>query len=259
MTAKNKSKRVPPFRHHKASGQGFVELGGRRFYLGRYGFSEPRRRYHQIITEWLASGRQLPVAPEEITVVELIARSWQHACGYYVKPTGEATSEVNSIRQALRPLKELYGHTRATSFGPLDLRAVRQKMMDRGWCRTSVNKAVARIKRVFRWAAEYELVRGSVYHDLQAVSGLRRGRSPARESLPVRPVPQEHIDAIRPFVSDQLWALVRLQLLTAARSVFLFVTQELIVELGEPKQADLCDFVRAVKEGPPWITQRGLC
>ncbi len=34
---------------------------------------------------------------------------------------------------------------------------------------------------------------------------------------PVRPVPQEAIDAIRPYVSRQVWAMIELQLLTAAR------------------------------------------
>ena len=45
-----------------------------------------------------------------------------------------------------------------------------------------------------------------------------RGRTQARESKPVRPVPNAHISAIQPHVSRQVWALVQLQLFTAARS-----------------------------------------
>ncbi len=40
----------------------------------------------------------------------------------------------------------------------------------------------------------------------------------ARESEPVRPVPDEHVDAIRPFVSRQIGAMIELQRLTGMRS-----------------------------------------
>ena len=40
----------------------------------------------------------------------------------------------------------------------------------------------------------------------------------ARESEPIRPVPAAHIDAVRPHVARQVWALIELQLLTGARA-----------------------------------------
>jgi len=46
---------------------------------------------------------------------------------------------------------------------------------------------------------------------------LRRGRSQAKETDPVKPVAQEWIDAIEPYVSRQVWVIIQLQLLTAAR------------------------------------------
>ncbi len=45
----------------------------------------------------------------------------------------------------------------------------------------------------------------------------------------------------------------------AGRRVHLYVTEELITELGSPYGADTADFVAAVKAGPPWATARGLC
>jgi integrase len=50
-----------------------------------------------------------------------------------------------------------------------------------------------------------------------AVPGLKRGRCEARESEPVKPVPQEYVNAIEPFVNRQVWSIIQLQLLTAAR------------------------------------------
>lgn len=70
---------------------------------------------------------------------------------------------------------------------------------------------------MFKWATENELVEPSVYHGLQAVGGLKRGRSDARETDPVRPVPVEHVDAVLPLVSVQVAAMIRLQLLTGMR------------------------------------------
>jgi hypothetical protein len=38
--------KTPKLRLHKATGQAYVELNGRRLYLGKHGNSETTRRYH---------------------------------------------------------------------------------------------------------------------------------------------------------------------------------------------------------------------
>lgn len=86
-----------------------------------------------------------------------------------------------------------------------------------GWCRSFINRQIARIKLMFKWATENELLPPSVYHGLSAVGGLRKGRSNARESDPVKPAPDHAVDAILPRVSRQVKAMVQLQLLTGAR------------------------------------------
>lgn len=213
----NQAKKHPKFRVHKATQQAYVELSGRRFYLGHYESPEAKQKYHVMLAEWLAAGRQLRVDPEQITVKELIARYWLYAEQYYRNADGSLSTEVENIRLALRPVKELYGLTKGIDFGPLALRAVRQKMIESKLCRANINKQVGRIKRVFKWAASEELIPGNVHYSLQSLVGLRRGRSDARESDPVRPVPDEHISAIRPFLGRQVWAMIQLQLQTAAR------------------------------------------
>lgn len=217
MSFSNRRK-VPPFRVHQSSGQGYVYLAGQRRYLGRHDRPEALQAYHRVIAEWAAHGGRLPVKPEEITIRELLARFWVHAEQYYRRPDGTCTSELDNYRQAFKPLRELYADTRARDFGPRALQAVRQRMIELDWCRTNINKHVGRIKTCFRWATQQEYVPGDVYHALQAVAGLKRGRCAAREPAPVKPVPAECIAAIQPFVSRQVWALVQLQLLTAARA-----------------------------------------
>jgi integrase len=90
-------------------------------------------------------------------------------------------------------------------------------MLTRGWCRSYVNHQVNRLKRLFRWAAGYELVPPSVHHGLQAVPALRRGDPGVRENGPVKPVPDAYVDAALPFMPPPVRAMVELQRLTGCR------------------------------------------
>jgi len=70
---------------------------------------------------------------------------------------------------------------------------------------------------MFRGAASQEMIPASVYQSLDTVEALKRGRTTAREGKKVAPVPQDRMDAVRPFVSRQVAAVIDLQLLTGAR------------------------------------------
>jgi hypothetical protein len=48
---------------------------------------------------------------------------------------------------------------------------------------------------MFRWAVEHELVNVTVYEALRTVATLKRGRSAAKETSPVRPVPEATVTA----------------------------------------------------------------
>jgi integrase len=214
------SLRTPAYRHHKPSGQAVVTLNGRDIYLGRHGTAESRAEYDRTIAEWLVGGRRLslPDSPtgSDLTVNEMLVAYLAFADSYYVKK-GKPTSEAANIALAFRPLRRLYGHTIAKEFGPLALKAVRQALIDSGLCRNEVNRRVRIIVRAFKWAVGEEMIPPSVHHGLRAVSGLHRGRTDVRESEPVRPVPEAFVDAIRPHVARQVWAMVELQRLSGMR------------------------------------------
>lgn len=213
--------RIPALVHHKPTNQARVRINGRDIYLGRYGSEDAQERYRRVVAEWLATGTikttcASPSLEGSPSINELILAYYRFAEGYYVK-NGKPTSELGLIRDTLRVLREHYGTAPATEFSPLKLKAVREAMIRKDWCRSEINKRIGRIRRFFKWAVENELVTGSVLHSLQAVSGLRRGRSEAKERHPVRPVAEADVNAVLPFVAPQVRDMIRLQLLAGCR------------------------------------------
>lgn len=155
-----------------------------------------------------------------LTVSDIIYEYWRFAKGYY------SASSLYSIKIALRVLRELHGSTPAASFGPNALRVVREAMIHgrpeganprEPWARKTVNTRIGNIQRMFQWAASRELIDAGLFHALRTLPPLKRGRSKAVDHEPVKPVAREVVEAIKPFVSRQVAALIDLQLLTGAR------------------------------------------
>jgi integrase len=232
----SRRKKPPSYRLHKQSGQAIVTLpdgaGGRRdVLLGPYDSPESRAEYGRVIAEWEANGRRPPTVAaagqNDLSLGELLLAYWRHAEEHYKGADGEPTNELHECKRACRPLNHLYGHTAAREFGPLALKAVRDLMINgyehpqygpqEALARGVVNQRVGRIKRLFRWAVENELVPPGVFQALAAVRGLQRNRSKARETQPVPPVAVDVVEVTLPFLNRHLAAMVRVQLLTGAR------------------------------------------
>jgi integrase len=159
-----------------------------------------------------------PARRPNLSVNELILDFWTgYAERHYRHPDGTPTGELDNYRDSIRTLRRLYGTTLASDFSPLALKAVRQAMIDAGLARTTINQRVGRIVRLFKWAVENELVPPGVHQALKAVRGLQKGRSGARETKPVKPVPEPDVEAIRPFVARQVWTMVQLQRMSGMR------------------------------------------
>ncbi len=209
---------LPSYRLHRASGQAIVTLCGHDHYLGLYGTVVSRNEYDRLIAEWLANGRRLStIATDQgISVNELLVRYLTFAKEYYSRD-GKPTSEFVEMQGIARRLRDLYGRTRVIDFGPLALKGVRQILIDREYARSWINHQVNRVRRIFKWGVENEIVSSETLHALQAVAPLKKGRSGAREAPPVKPVPEAHVTAVLPFVSPQVSAMIRMQLLAGMR------------------------------------------
>ncbi|MDH3585308.1 MAG: hypothetical protein OER86_13980, partial [Phycisphaerae bacterium] len=154
---------IPSYRQHKASGQAVVTIAGKDHYLGSFGTPASHCLYDQLIQEWLAANRKINPEHREaaqeggLTIDALAVAYWSFAESYYLKD-GQPTGELQAIRYSLRPLTQLYGATPCSEFGPVRLKAVRQAMVDQGLARSLINKRVNRIRQLFKWGIENELV-----------------------------------------------------------------------------------------------------
>ncbi|SIN69713.1 Phage integrase family protein [Singulisphaera sp. GP187] len=213
------TQKLPSYRHHRASGQAVVVLSGKAFYLGAHGTKTSKAEYDRLIAEWLAHGRRLSTsmeAPTDLTVNELLLAYWTHAEAHYTRD-GTPTRHLANIRDAIRPLRALYGHTRAADFGASAFKTVRKAMIDAGLCRNTINGRLGKIRSMLRWATEERLVPADVLHELASVKALKRGRDGVRETELVGPVPDERVAAVLPCVSTPIRAMIELQRLTGMR------------------------------------------
>ncbi|HEV3235339.1 MAG TPA: hypothetical protein VGZ25_00020, partial [Gemmataceae bacterium] len=194
---------LPAYRHHKARDLAVVTIEGRDYYLGPYGTPSSKKKYVALIRAW--QKRQTPGDPptveplranEETTVNELILAYLKHVAGYY-KPNHGENKEARCVDDALKIVQACgYGPECANSFRPKDLKHIREAMIAKKWSRGYINHQIARVKRMFAFGVEEDLVSGSVFHALLAVKGLRKGSPGLRETIKVRPVPIAHFKAV---------------------------------------------------------------
>lgn len=222
--------RVPKYSRQKEKSRpdrACVWVNGKKILLGTYGSPESRARYAELI------GNPLPEKPEAagtITVAVLMAKYLEFAQEYYPPTKMRKTSEFDAVRCALRHVRKVAGPLPATEFGPKKLKAVRQSFIEAGQCRGTINQNVGRIVRMFRWAASEEFIPGSVWQNLAAVSGLRRGKTKAPDKPAVLPVDDATIATTLERVPDVIGDMVRLQRTTGMRPAELCMLRPCDVE-----------------------------
>lgn len=216
--------RVPKYRRHKKI-YARVVLNGREIHLGLYGSPESKANYEREVAQWLQTGRKTPrpkrqppsVEVGRASIVELCVKYVEFADGYYRRPDGTPTGEAENVRDALRPLNRMFGDVAAESFSIANLKTIQNQLIREGLARSTVNKRINIIRRMFKWAARESFIPASVAVDLMVVEGLRKGRTNARETEPVRPAPDSDVDAIEFHTSPIIWAMVQIQRWTGMR------------------------------------------
>lgn len=209
---------IPGYRLHKASGQAFVELGGRRFYLGKHGSKASREEYERRIAEYLANGRKLPPTRTKsgITCQELAVHFLEWAKGYYVK-NGKQTPTFCHCRNAVSLLVKHYGHESVDNFTPLSLVFLQEKWIEQNLARQTVNRYVGIVKQAFKYGTKFGWVDAHTYLALQGVDNLKAGRTPAKEYKKILPVEWGVVEKTLPFCPPIVADMVRVQFLCGMR------------------------------------------
>jgi integrase len=154
--------------------------------------------------------------PQVLTIAELIERYWNHCLVYYRGPAG-LTGEHRNIRCALRPLLDLFGDILANEFEPSHLKIVRDDMIRRGWSRKYINKAIGKIKHLFKWGVGEKHVTAQVFGALAVLKGLEPYRSEARETAEVEAVSDDVIEATLRELAPDTADMIRVARLCACR------------------------------------------
>ena len=243
MSQSNRRK-FPKLLHHKPSHRAYVMVrnpdGCRRaLYLGEWGTQAAQDEYARFIERLAAVRLDNPDGYESgslanVSINELIVKFMEHAAVHYRRADGSQTNEINELRYTFRPLKKLFGMLPAGEFGPKKLKAVRTGMIEAGLCRTLVNRRTLRIRHLFKWAVEQELVKATVHHALTTVSGLQFGRTKAPERPPVKSVPDATIDATLPYLNRQVTGIVRFMRYTGCRPGEAYLVRRSDIEVLTP-------------------------
>ncbi len=211
-------KRIPGYRHHKPSGRAVVTLDGKDFYLGQYNSKASWELYQQHIADYLANDCKLPPtrSQNELAIEAASIRFLDWAEGYYVKH-GKPTKTFSNYRESLSHIVRWYGQSPVSEFGPLALQFVRNKLIEAGHVRKTINDRICCIVNFYRWLISNELCPVETYQALKAVPNLRQGRTTAPDNPPVPPVPVAVIEATLPYLPPIVRDMVQIQRLAGMR------------------------------------------
>ena len=221
---RSKSGTPPKYCLHVPSGQAFVTVRDsqncrRQITLGKHGTPESHAEYARIIQQWhVGQGTVAVIAvsgcSSDLTIAELIVR-WREQT---VRSRGEHWRELVSFQNALVPLRELFDSILAREFTPKKLKLVRDRMISLGWCRNYTNRQIGRIRHIWKWATEEELIPGEIWQALRSIKPVGTETIVQSEGNPRSPAFADQVEAVLPFVPLPVGTMLQLQALTGMRS-----------------------------------------
>ena len=207
--------KTPSYRHHKGSGQACTKIRGKTYYFGPYGTPESRRKFRELLAQYLLSETPTTFGVEvtELSMAEVCLSYANHAKSYY----GSDSPEHRNILLALRPISELIPRKLAKEFGPQDFKQIRQWWLNRDVSRQYANIQMSRVVRAVKWLVSEGILPPAIHQAIKCVSPLTKGHCKAREASPVAPVSDVKVNATLPHLSPVVADMVRFQRLTGCR------------------------------------------
>lgn len=205
---------IPTLRHHKVSGQSFIVWAGQTVYLGSHGSLESIDNYNETVKNIKLYGKTVVDKTDKVSLKTIGLKYLESLPENYPKTSREPIA----IRRAIEELIRWSGDDPAESFKPARFLELRKAWVEKGRSVKTIGNYHSYVLNMFRWAAIMELVPASVWHSLQAIPKLKPNRSPAKNPKMIHPVEWKAVEAVKPFVSTQVWDMIMLQWWTAMRS-----------------------------------------
>ena len=161
--------------------------------------------------------RTRPDGSPIFTVNELCDRWIVHAQTYYRRPDGSPSGRADIQSPHVRDLRALYGRRPVEALTHPDMLALRARLVERGLARTTVNGILGTVRSLFAWALDEALISAQTKAELTQVANLKAFRSPARETEPIRAVPDDVIERTCGHLPESLADMVRVHRLTGMR------------------------------------------
>lgn len=180
-------------------------------------------------------------APRPQTVRQLVTAHLSFCQSVYPLRPGKRSNTFTNQRDATRELLDLYGDQPFNELQAFHLEVVRLNMINEGGLgRKTINDRMARIHRMYRWAASKGWVTAE-YAESLAVPGLRKNRPPIEGAKPAKEVkkkPAARWDWITAVLRDQRMSpvvkdMIRVQLRTGMRPAEICELKGSEIELSE--------------------------
>lgn len=205
-----------PQKPHQASGQARVKIKGRHYYLGKHGSPESRKKYAALASQFASHG--IPPAPSKGSSIEELAAAFLCAHSHL------STLDQYHFARVLKALTRRYGSASASAFSAVDLGRLRDDLITGdwltteerkhpkagGWARGQVNRAIARVKSVFRWGESKGYVEPGRWHHLGTLSPLGR-KDRVRQTKPREGVEWPTVQAVLSHLPGPVAAMVETQ------------------------------------------------
>lgn len=149
--------------------------------------------------------------PTGMRVSTLCAEWGKHCKEYY-----SASMATNGIL-GVRLFCEMFADASICELTHADMLRHRDALVRSGVCRGTVNRRLWCVKAMISWALDEALIPAVVKAELTQVRNVKRGRSAAPESAPVRPVDDATIDATLAHMMPNTADMVRVHRLTGMR------------------------------------------
>lgn len=137
----------------------------------------------------------------------------QHPAPELIAAVRELRNQGKSLRVISQETKATVARVRSILAGTFDDENKTGETLSRNY----INSVITRIRNVFKWGVENELVDVLVFQRLKTVAALKKGRCDARESEPSRGVEQQYVDPVLQHVSPTIATMMRLQQITGMR------------------------------------------